>query len=532
MMKEKIYLGLFFLLVTLGGCEPRTPKISTSKIIKINLGDDPHTLDPRLARDTSSLALLRMFFEGLTRIAPSNCPELALAENVVISEDLKTYTFILRKATWSNGDPIKASDFVYSWTSTLLPSFRSDTAFQLYVIKNGKALKEGKVPEVELGVKAVGDQMLVVTLEYPVPYFLELLAFPVFFPIHPQIDREFPHWAEKKDHYVTNGPFLPTHWRSHDCLNVKKSPSYWDASNVYIDGIDMIMVSEDVELKLFEKKELHWAGSPLSVLPLDSLNTFKQQGNLNVKLIAGTQFIRTNVEMFPFQNPKIRKAFAYAIDRAAIVEHVTQGGQLPAKGYVPSSLLPKMTSYFSPSDEQLARLLLKEGLEGMETSLKNLPQITLSYVASERANLIAQAIQQQWYQKLGIHVVLEGIERKIYYDRLARHDYQLSLGSWLADVTDPVNFLEIFKYKTQSTNNTNWENSHYIDLLNASFQTKNFNERQEKLIMCEEILMEEMPILPVYHYSMLYLKDEKLNGVFISSLGNLDFKWATLENKK
>lgn len=527
--KAKICIAALVFLAFGCGSSPKS-QVPAPKIVNINLGNEPHTLDPREARDTSSLALMRMLFEGLTRIGPNDEPQLALAESVEISQDLKTYTFTLRSSTWSNGDPVRAGDFVYSWRKVLRPESIFDYASQLYLLKNGKGIKDGELDAEALGVIAVDDHTLVVELEYPTPYFLEMLSFPIFFPVHQGVDEAQPDWFLKCETYVSNGPFSLDTWRHHDVLLAKKNPCYWDADTVQIDGVEMIMVQGDTEMKLFEKKQLHWAGSPLSTLPLDALNELKKRGRLHVKPIAGTAFIRVNTSLTPLTHPKLRRALALAIEREAIVEHVTQGGQIPAMGLVPPSQLREKEPHFADGAQAEAVVLFEEALKDLKMTRESFPYITFTYAAAERSHLVAQAIQQQWNATFGIRVTLEAIERKVYFDRISREDYQLALGSWLADFNDPVNFLEVFKYKSQSTNNTHWEDPQYTRLLNDSFTVMDPKERAHILEKCEKILMDAMPVIPLFYYTMLHLKDDRLEDVFLSSLGNLDFKWAHLEN--
>jgi oligopeptide transport system substrate-binding protein len=523
----KTPLVFLLILMALFGCHCSKKPTIEKKILRINLGDEPQSLDPRRVRDPNAMTLLRMCFEGLTRIGPDDTPQLALASTCSISEDLKTYRFTLRPALWSNGSSVKASDFEYAWKRALSPTFCSDQSFLLYLIKGGKQAKEDLIPLEEVAIYAEDEKTLVIELESPVPYFLELLAAPIFYPVCEEVDRRNPRWAEKAETFVCNGPFLLKAWRHHDRISVEKNPTYWDKNSVHLDGIDLAMVCSDTEMKLFEKRDLHWAGSPLSTLPLDALNGLKQEGKITPFPIAETSFIRANTEHPLLSHPKVRKALCFAIDRKAIVDHVTQGGQVPVTSLIPPSLMGKSGGYFQDADVENAAKLFKEALA--ELNIQE-PKLTLSYIASERSYLIAQALQQQWYQALGIHITLEGIERKVYFSRLSKQDYQLAFCSWRADFHDPINFLEVFKYKTKGSNNTHWENPDYIQLLDASFTEGNSQKRLKMLQRSEEILMEAMPIFPVFQYSMLYLKDEHLRGVFLSSLGNLDFKWAILEN--
>jgi oligopeptide transport system substrate-binding protein len=529
MFKSKIF-PLLLIALLFCGCQSKK-QTTGEKIVKINLGDEPHTLDPRLARDPSAQMLMRMFFEGLTRVGPDEQPQMALAKSVEISEDLKKYVFTLRESKWSNGDPVLASDFVYAWRKILSPDSASAHASQLYLLKNGKEVKAGTMQLNQLGVKALDERTLVVELEYPVPYILELLAAPFFSPVNQKVDETEPKWAEKEETYVSNGPFLLGHWRHHDEILAKKNPRYWDAENVKIDGIEMVMLDGNTALGMFEKKELHWAGSPLSVLPLDAIISLMQQGKVQVKPSAMTAFLRVNVETHPLNNSKLRHALALAIERGALAEHVSRGGQIPATRLVPPSMQLQKEPYFEDGARAKAIQLFEEGLAEQRLTRETLPKLTLTYISQERTHLIVQAIQQQWYEAFGVRVGLEALERKVFFDRISHQDFDLAYCSWSADFHDPVNFLEVFKHKTQSTNNTNWEDPEYAQMLSDSFNLSDAEERYQLLARCERMLMDAMPIIPVLHYTMLYVKDDGLDDVFLSSLGNLDFKWAVMKNE-
>ena len=341
MRRYLTYLFTLILAVIGFGCQLSSSKnkVATpaSQVVRINIRDEPQTLDPRKARHLNSLAIVHMLFDGLTRGSKEGTAELALAESVDISDDLKSYTFHLKEALWTNGDLVVASDFAYSWKKMLSPDFPSDTAFHLYVIKNAKAAKEGKKSIDEVGIRVLDEKTLAVDLENPTPYFLELLGSPAFFAVNQKVDEQNPAWAQDAATYVSNGPFQLATWKHQDQLTVQKNEKYWDAPKVKIAAIKLHMLTEETELKMFEKQELDWAGSPLSTLPVDALQFLKNTNELKTKKGLGTYFIRTNTEFLPLSHPSIRKAFALAINRKAIVDHVTQGNQLPATGFVPLS---------------------------------------------------------------------------------------------------------------------------------------------------------------------------------------------------
>lgn len=508
------YIVALFLLCACGTTQTRH--------LKVNVVAEPYSLDPRRARDLQSQTMAKMFFEGLVRINPKDQPELALAEKVEVSKDGFVYVFDLRKAVWSNGDPVTAGDFVHAWRQVLSPDFPSDQAFQLYVLKNAKAAKQGKVKIEEIGVKEDNGK-LVVELENPTPYFLELLAMPVFFPVNAKLDQQNPNWAQDKKSYVSNGPFILDEWRHSDALLVKKNPQYWDAPSVKLGEIELVMVGEETEFKMYEKKQLDWAGSPLSILPLSSLPQLKNKQALNQKPFLATYFFRLNTEKAPFDDIRVRHAFALALNRQEIVEHVTQGGQMPATGLVPESMGLQSQPYFTDGDIDGAKAILST------VDFSDTGPIKLLYISNERNHLIAQAVQQQWKTALGIEVELEPVERKIYFERISRKDFQISSGSWTADFNDPINFLEVFKYRSNGSNNTFWEDDRYAALLDQAMQAADPQQRKHLFQASEEILMEAMPIIPLFYYTMLYVKNDRVQNVVVSALGSIDFKWAYLD---
>lgn len=512
---------LIGILCILAGCGSAPHQKKTDRLLEVNLGFDPQTLDPRKSRRLNDRILITMLFDGLTRQDPRGFPACALADQIEVSEDRKTYVFHLKKAYWTNGDPVTSEDFVYAWKTALSPRFPCENAYQMYCIRNAKAVKSGEMPLEDLGVRALDPLSLQVDLEEPTPYFLELLTFPVFFPVHQSAD------VSGAD-FVSCGPFSLAEWKHNDSIKIVKNRTYWDQETVRLSGVHFCMVPEDTELKMFENKELDWAGSPMSTLPTDAIAELKDQRILKDAPMLGTYFYRINTQSYPLSHPLIRRAFSLAVDRKAIVNHIIQGSQTPATGLVPAVMGVQQKPYFQDCHVEEARSLFAKALQELHLDKENFPVLTILYSSTQRNHLVAQAIQQQWQDILGAKVALEGLESKVFFDRLKQKDYQIASGSWIADFNDPINFLEIFKYRMDSTNNTNWENGVYRDLLSISNQVAIPEKRKELFRQCEQILIEEMPIIPLYHMAMNYVQNEHLKGVVVSPLGNIDFKWAYL----
>ena len=518
----KIIYSFFLILCTLTSCKSKHSATaegfeSGDQVVRIASAEEPTSLDPRKARDLPTATYLNMLYDGLFRLDFHGNPQPAIAESVQISPDQKIYTFKLRKTYWSNGDPLTAGDFVRTWTSILDPQFPAPNAYQFYVIKGAKAAKEGSSLLSEIGLSAPDPYTLVVELEAPLSYFQELVSTFFFFPIHSQ---------SSAGNVIANGPFLLRSWEPRNAFIVVKNPRYWDAHEVRLDGVIVQTLDEHTALRMFENDELDWAGSPMGTLPQDSIQTLRRQQNLQITQGAGTHWFRFNTEKPPFNNANMRKAFNLAINRKAIVEHITQGYQKPATALVPPALGLRANAYYADNDVTGAWVAFQESLAEQDLSKDDLPSVSLYYGASDRNHKIAQAVQQQWSKALSIQVNLQSLEGQLLREKLKTNDYQIAAGSWFADFNDPINFLEIFKFKSNPTNSTGWENSTYAELLNKSSSEKDKQKRNSLLEQAEKVLMEHMPVAPLFFSAFNYVKDESLLGVYFCDLGYLDFKYA------
>lgn len=534
--KKRNILGVFvcsFLFFSCNGNKTKkeNSNLSSSKILKINIASEPHTLDPRKARTLNDFNILKMFMEGLIRIDPHSEAKLSLCSKYDISKDLKTYTFTLRNTKWSNNSTVTADDFVYTYKTLLAPDFPAGQANLLYVIKNAEKIKKGLLPVSALGVIAKDPKTLVIELENPTPYFLELLATPCFFPICAAVDKKDPHSFNNAATFVSCGPFKIKKWKHNDQIIAEKNQRYWDASSVQLQGLSLVMLDAETGLNMFENKELDLEGSPLSTLPLDAISSLKKLGKLYSKSILGTSFLRTNIERGPLNSLNFRKALAYSLDREEINQAIFHGESTIATGFVPSSFKFQERPYFDDFDVESAKNYLDISLEKGEISQKDLNSLTLSYISRDRNHRLAQILQDKWKKTLNINISLRPIESKVFFDKIRKKDFDLAISSWEADFNDPVNFLEVFRSKETATNNTNWESKIYLDLLNQSYQVLDSGQRIELLKKCEKILIDEMPIIPLCEYSMFYVKDPKVKNVAFSNMGGIDFKWAFVDKE-
>ncbi|MGG1697512.1 peptide ABC transporter substrate-binding protein [Bacillus zhangzhouensis] len=503
--------------------------------LNVNISTEPFSLHPGLANDSTSGSVIRQTFEGLTRINAEGKPENAMASDIKTSADGKTYTFTLRDAKWSNGDPVTAKDFEYAWKWALDPKNESQNAYQLYYIKGAEAANKGKAKVADVGIKAKDDKTLVVELENPTPFFTELTAFYTYMPVNQKVAEKNKNWfTNAGENYVSNGPFVLSQWKHGGSITLEKNNEYWDKDTVKLKKINMSMIKDtNTELSMFKKGELDWAGSPTGSLPTESLQTLKKDGGLKIQTIAGIYNYKFNTEVKPLNNANIRKALAYSINRQAIVDKITQGEQVPAMAIVPPTMegfTDNKTGYFKDHDVATAKELLEKGAKELGyKSVSDLPALKLSYNTDEGHQKIAQAIQEMWKKDLGIKVELDNSEWNVYIDKIHSGDYQIGRMGWLGDFNDPVNFLELYKDKDGGNNDTGWENKEYKQLLNDSAKETDKTKREEMLKKAEEILINDMPVAPIYFYTQLWVQDPKLKGVVVSGLGDVQYKWAHFE---
>lgn len=469
-----------------------------------------------------------MLYEGLTHLNPDGTTTLALAKRVDISKDLKTYTFYLKQTFWADGRELTAHDFEASWKSILDPQFTSSSGHLLFPIKNAKYVKTGHLPIDQAGVRSLNNEILVVTLERPTPYFLELLAYCSFFPIHPDNIDDIVH----KDSVISNGPFKLGYWNYNDEVFVQRNPRYFEAYKTALDEIHIsIIKDENTSLQMYENDELDWIGGFISPISLDALDHLSKTGELLHQPIGGTTFCTFNLECFPLNNRNIRKGLSLAIDRNSLVKNITSTNEEIATGIVPPILKKHVpcVPYFIDAQQTLAKEYFEIGLSELEMNVKDFPILTYSYFASELQKKIALAIQSQWRKILGIHMKLQVFELKVFLDHLHRRSYHIAHMSLITQYPDQMNVLERFKYITENKNYCGWSNKQYTDLLNQSYFAVNGEERAKLLSQAEELLICDMPISPLYYLTLFYLQKPMVNGIEISPLGHVQFKTVFLE---
>lgn len=526
-------LFLFFCVAALlltTSCQKKISSHEKKQILRLNIHTEPPTLDARKATDTSSIAIIKMCFEGLMKRGRDGAIEPGIAQRIEMFNDNTLFIFHMREMNWWDGTPVTAHDFEHTWKTILDPLFPSGFAHDLYVLKNGMAAKTGKVSLDEVGVKALDDHTLQVELDRPIPYFLDLISCHSFLAVPKHITKEHSNWADESGElFVGNGPYKLTEWRHHNCMVLKKNATYWDQDLVTLDELQLTMIENEMtELHMFESGELDWAGHPLSTLPTDALQSLAQEQKLHTYPLCGTYYYIFNIQLPPFNNIHFRKAFALAINRTAIVNNITQSQEHPAMGYIPPTIW-KVESHFKDNDIEEARRQFELGLSETGYTRNSLPTITLTYNTASVHHKIAQAIQEQWHKTFGIRVKLANKEWKVFLDELAHKQFQIARMGGIATFKDPMTFFELYKYPYSSRNFSGWTNSLFTHLLEEAEKCPDPFQRERLFRQAEKILMDEMPIIPIYYYTGTYIKKEYVKGVELTELSDADFKFAFVE---
>ncbi len=528
-MNKKFLVLVSLLLVTtiiFTGCSKSadTPKDtggkSEPKILKTNNSSEPGTLDPALAQGTHESWILDHIFEGLFKKSPDGKIVPGMVKEYKLADDQVTYTFTLRDdIKWSNGDPVTAKDFEYSWKRALNPELAAEYAYQFYYIKGAEAYNTGKGSIDDVGVKAIDDKTLEVVLASPTAYFLELTSFYTYYPVNQKVVEANSDWAKDPKTYVSNGPFKLTEWVHNAEIVVMKNENYYDAQNVKLDGIDFaILTDENTAWQKYEGGEFDF----LTPLPQAVVAQLKAQNNPEL-VIGGdvaTYYYNFNNKIKPFDNVKIRKALAMAIDRQTIVDKIAQGGQIPAEGVVPFGMLDENNKDYRDAVGKLvdfnveeAKNLFQEGLAETGYKAEDFSQFAILYNTSEGHKKIAQAIQEMWRQNLGIEVQLENVDFQVKLDREKAGDFQISRAGWIGDYVDPMTFVDLW-VTNSSFNDAKFSNKKYDELVATAKSTTDQKVRMEAMREAEKILMDNMPVLPIYFYTQPYAQKSYVTGVY------------------
>ncbi|QVE49127.1 peptide ABC transporter substrate-binding protein [Chlamydia crocodili] len=524
------YCAIYFLSlasVFLISCHKQSPQ-DMGKCLRIGIAYDPLSLDPRCTYLKKDISLAKALYEGLARERISNdLVILGIAKDYKVSHEGTVYTFDLKNTKWSNGDPVTAYDFEESIKQIHTKNLPISYHNLLYIIKNSKAIMEEQLPIEQLGIKALDSNRLEITLEHPSPNFIEIVSHPLFFPVHTSL-REYYKNPKIKPIYISNGPFALDDFQPQKHLTMRKNTYYYDVDKVKIDTL-IFKVMSDVHTaaKFFRNNLIDILGNPwVSKIPQEILNNTPTKIK-HVYPVCSTSILIYNLEMPLLQNKALRKALAYAIDKESLIPLLNSARI--ANSFVPPELseIHNQDVLGKEQREKKAQEYFKEAKTTL--SEKELSELSLIYPQESGVfSLVVQELQQQFKNVLGIHIPIQGIEYFCFLEKRSKGDFYLSVGGWIAEYLNARNFLTILgnpENKETSHQLGKWNNKQFDEIL-GKYHTQAFT--REDQILAEELIEEDIPIFPLYHFNYIYITQPQVNNLYASPLGHVDLKEVEL----
>lgn len=502
-------LAVALVVLVVAGCSRLSPR---ADLVFIN-GAEPETLDPAIITGQPEGRVVNALFEGLLRFGPDGRAQPGVAERWEVSPDGTKYIFHLRlDAVWSDGRAVTAHDFLAAWRRTLTPATGSLYNYQLFYLKNAEGYATGKLKDFsEVGVRALDDRTLEVELTHPTPFFLDLCAFPTLFPVRVDLIEEAGDNWIKPGRILTNGAFLLEDWRINDRIRLRKNPAYWDAENVALQTVDILPISKaNTAFNFYASGEADLLMDK-GLAPPSLLDALMERPDFHASPFLGVYFVRFNVTREPFDDVRVRQAFALTVDAEAIVRRITRAGEVAASGFVPPGLAGYEPVEGLGFDPERARALLAEA--GFPEG-RGFPLSVYLYSEGELNEAIAVELQSAWRRELGVQIQLARQEWKVYLNSMSSLDYGMARSSWVGDYPDPNTFLDMF-VTGGGNNRTGWSDPVYDQLIRAAAAEADAAVRLELLRKAEGILVREaVPIRPIFYYVGIQFYDpEKLGGI-------------------
>ncbi|MBW5396155.1 peptide ABC transporter substrate-binding protein [Brachyspira pilosicoli] len=537
-MKNIINLFFIFLLsigLIITSCSSKNE--NQGEGLFINVGPEPKTIDPTLNIASDASVYIIHAFEGLTTKNKEGVLVGGAAESWDISEDGLTYTFHLRtNGKWSDGTPLTSKDFVYAWKRAVDPKTASEYSYQFEPVKNAMAINSSKMELDTLGIKAIDDYTLEVTLEKPTAYFLELTAFTTFYPIREDIIEKYGNsWTINPESYIGNGSYVMIERNIDNNIVMVKNTNYWDYENLVPEKITFVLMDNPTaSVAGIKEGSLHFSDR----VPAQDIDTLKEEGLLQMVKRLGTYYYAVNHTNEVLKDGRVRKALSLAIDRNYIVDNIVKAG-VPAGAFVPFGA-PDVNGDFrevggdyisvKPEDyqkniEKAKKLMEEAGY----TNGEGFPVLQF-IVDSNREIPTFEAVQQMWKEHLGIDTSVSQQEWAVFLQTLyTDKNYVIGRSGWTADYNDPMTFLGMFlSYSPQ--NHALFTNKEYDNLLQTAMNTIDQNIRMDAMHKAEKIFMDNDVIIPLYYYATPTLVSPKLKGVVYDSLANHKFSYAYIEN--
>ncbi len=526
----KAFLLLFATTLIVTGCSKPPSAVEVGnreKILHVGNGAEPRDLDPQIITAMTDSWLCQTLFENLVVPDPqTGKPKGAAALRWEISDDGLTYTFHLRPAAkWSNGDPVTAEDFRWSYERMLTPELATEYSYMHWVVKNAEKFNKGELKDFkQVGFSVPAPLTLKVELARPTPYFLSLIAHQSWSPVHRAtilkhgtMTQRGTAWT-RPGNLVSNGPFTLTEWRANDVVAVKKNPHYWDTANTKLNEIRFYPIENAAtEERAFRGGQLHITYA----LPTEKTPSYRQEHPelLRIEPWPEIDYIRVNITRQPLDNVKVRQALGRAIDRRGIVDQVQKRGETPAHAYTPPH--PGYTARANlPTDYDGARKLLAEA--GYPGGV-GFPKLELLFPTSKGGQAIVEALQATWKKELNIEVTVRNEEFKVYLDTQRKLEYDLSVSIWIGDYPDPNTFLDMM-LTGNGNNETGWGRPEYDRLITQANLTLDRAQRFELFQQAEELLINEAPVLPIFYGAHGYLARPGVKNYALAPGGIIAYK--------
>jgi len=506
--------------------------------LNLTLGDEIPTMDLSKAVTTLSYSLLNATMEGLVRQDPNGQIQPGIAKSWDISADGLTYTFHLRSdAKWWNGDPVTAHDFAYSWKRTLNPLTKAENADVVAWIKGGTAYALGKGSAEDVGIKVVDNQTLQVQLETPKPHFLAMTGFSIFFPQNQKfVEAAGEKYGSEADKFLGNGPFKLTSWLHEASATLEKNASYWDAASVKLQKVTFTMVRDShTALNLYESGQID-----MTSLLREQIDRFKSSPELLSMTKEVSSFLPYNLTNPVLKNKKIRQALAYSIDAQSFVDVVLGNGSVPATSLTPAGVKDGAGGeYIKGLGDAMqrkqrasqAKTLLQEGMR--ELGLQAPPKIRYLADDSSAGRKGAEFLKEQWLKHLGLDVELDIVPPKMRIQKMLTRDYDIGTVYWNPTYSDAMAYLELWVTTGSYNTAVGWSNADYDALLLAANREADAKKRTKHLQDAERILLEELPVAPLYWSGTQALLKPYVKGLVLPSSGfDYELKWTWIEGKK
>ena len=527
---------LLVFLILLISCSESTEQkskvdIYTEKgILLLGNGTEPSGIDPHLVTGVPEHKILLALLEGLVVFNPKNNGVLpGVAEDWNVSDDGLSYTFKFNPdAKWTNGDSVKPEDFAYSWERILSPDLGAQYADMLYVIKNAEKFHKGDIKDFSQVGISITKNKLKVELENPTPYFLNILTHYSTWPVHPETVEKYGGMISRNnqwtrvENFVGNGPFKLESWEINKALRVSRNDLYWGNSANKINGIEFIPIDNELtQDRLFRSGGIHLANT----VPTEKINRYRDErpDELYEHNYFGTYYYRINTNKYPLNNINFRKALSLAIDRELIVKSILKGNQKISYSFTP----PDENGYNPTTKLDFNPIKAKEFLEKSGYDVNN-PPLEILYNTSEGHQKIAQAIQEMWKKNLGLNVVLTNVDWKVYLTRETQGEFDISRAGWIGDYPDPFTFLDMM-VTNRGNNKTGWSNSEFDNILKNAASQISTSDRYNLYEKAEKILIDELPVIPLYTYTRTYLLSQRVKNWQNNILDTNPYQFLSLE---